>query len=231
MNGPVNVRDLGGLPLAGGGCTRHGVLLRGDASYDGDEPPAGVAWPPATVIDLRSARERARSPYPWAAGTAVIHRELFDAGDLDQMPRHGALMDVYRTMVATAGPGIAGLVEVLGAEQDPGPTLVHCSAGKDRTGAGIAALLLLAGVPQDVVVTDYQLTAGNMEHVLTRLVARGAIDRNGWQSEWATAPAGAIALVVDELAAAPGGPRGWFLAQGASEAAIDRYLDRITAAA
>ncbi|WP_182379443.1 tyrosine-protein phosphatase [Nocardioides sp. WS12] len=222
MTGPVNVRDVGGLPLVGGGVTRRGVLLRGDALYDGDEPPAHVTWPPATVIDLRSAKERDRSPYTWPEGVAIVSRELFDAADLGRMPREGALMSVYRELVANAGPGIAGLLDVMG----DGPTYLHCAAGKDRTGASVAALLLLAGVPEEAVVADYQRTESAMGGVLARLVERGAIDVDGWQPEWAEAPYEAVGLVIEAVTGHPDGPRGWFLENGATDAAIDRFLGR-----
>lgn len=224
MTGPVNVRDVGGLPLTGGGVTRSGVLLRGDALYDGDEPPAHVTWPPATVIDLRSAKERARSPYTWPEGTTRVVRELFDAAELGAMPRHGALLAVYRDLVAKAGPGIAGLLDLIG----DGPTYLHCAAGKDRTGASIAALLLLVGVPEDEVVADYQRTEPEMAGVLARLVDRGAIDADHWQPEWAATQADAIGLVIADVTGHPEGPRGWFLAHGASDAGIDRFLRRLT---
>jgi hypothetical protein len=54
--GLCNVRDVGGLPTENGPTTRAGVLYRSDAPQPGDRPPA---WPPRTVLDLRSTRERA----------------------------------------------------------------------------------------------------------------------------------------------------------------------------
>lgn len=222
--GPVNVRDVGGLPAAGGGTTRFGVLLRGDALYDGDGAPAHVDWPPATVIDLRSDRERARSPYSWPAGTTLVARQLFDAADLARMPRRGSLLDVYRDLVANAGPGMAGLLELLA---EKGPTYLHCAAGKDRTGVSVAALLLLAGVPEEAVVRDYRATAANIDGVLARLTALGALS-DDWDLSWAAMPPEAIALVVEAVTSHVDGPRGWFLAHGASAAAIDRFIERIT---
>lgn len=221
--GPANVRDVGGLPLAGGGVTRRGVLLRGDALYDGDTGPLHMAWPPAAVIDLRSDGERARSPYTWPEGTVVVARQLFDAAELARMPARGSLLDVYRDLVAHAGPGIAGLLDLLAED---GATYLHCAAGKDRTGASVAALLLLAGVPEHAVVADYQATAANMDRVLARLTALGALTSD-WDVSWAATPTEAIALVVDTVTAHRGGARGWFRAHGASEAAIERFIEHI----
>lgn len=223
-SGPVNVRDVGDLPLSSGGVTRSGVLLRGDALYDGDTAPGHVPWPPATVIDLRSDRERARSPYTWPAGTTLAARQLFDAADLARMPHRDSLLDVYRDLVAHAGSGIAGLLELMAED---GVTYLHCAAGKDRTGASVAALLLLAGVPEDAVVADYQATAANIDGVLARLTALGALS-DDWDLSWAASPPEAIGLVIETVTGHPDGPRGWFLAHGASDLAIDRFVRRIT---
>lgn len=223
VDGPVNVRDVGGLPLAGGGRTHSGVLLRGDALYHGDVAPNHVVWPPSTVIDLRSGSERARSPYQWPDGTTVIHRQLYDAADLAVMPAHSSLLGVYRDMVDRAGAGIAGLLDLMGSD---GATYLHCAAGKDRTGVSIAALLLLAGVPEEAVVADYRATAENIDGVLGRLIARGVLP-DDWDVSWAETPLDAIGLMVEAVAEHRGGPRGWFAAHGASDATIDRYLQRI----
>lgn len=54
-----NLRDVGGLPLVGGGAVHDGVLYRGDAPMVGDQDPEQRPWPPGSVIDLRSPEERA----------------------------------------------------------------------------------------------------------------------------------------------------------------------------
>lgn len=80
------------------------------------------------------------------------------------------------------------------------------------------------------MVADYQASAANIEGVLGRLTARGALPA-AWDRAWADTPAEAIALVVDAVASAPGGARGWFLRHGASEQSVERYVERITAPA
>lgn len=220
---PVNVRDVGGLPLADGGVTVTGVLTRGDALYAGDEPPGGMGWPPALVVDLRSGAERRRSPFPWPGATRVVSHELFDPGDLSRLPRNTDLLDVYRGMVAHAGRGIATLVDVM---PEGGGTYLHCSAGKDRTGTAVAALLLLAGVQEEAIIADYARTEVAMNGVLDRLVTVGALQRGAWDPAWAKAPAEAIKLVIDEVGSGARA-RSWFVARGASEAGIDRWVRRI----
>lgn len=222
---PVNVRDLGGLPLVGGGTTRSGVLLRGDAPYAGDVPPPGVAWPPRVVIDLRGSQERDRSPYTWPQGTKVHTSELHDPANLRRISKGAKLMSVYDAMVESAGPAIASLVELVGE----GPALVHCTAGNDRTGFVTIALLLLAGVEERAVIEDYRRTEAAMEAVMARLdLPREILDI--FDPGWALAPEEAARMMIDHVTGWPGGVRGWFLDHGATAAGIDRFRSAIRAA-
>ena len=164
----ANLRDLGGLPLVSGGNTQPGVLLRSDAPYAGDLAPAdlsdGIGWPPAAVIDLRSERERRRTPYPWPAGVAVAH-DLHEAGDVAVNGGLGLLAS-YQAILTTAAARVTAVPGLLATD---GPTLIHCAAGKDRTGIVVAVLLLLAGVEPEAVVADYLLTGPRMAGVIARL--------------------------------------------------------------
>jgi hypothetical protein len=102
----VNLRDLGGLPLRGGGITATGVLLRSDAPYDGDETPVHVTpWPPGTVIDLRSDKEVARSSYEWGDGTRMRHHPLHASAAPDALPRDADLAALYTYILARLSGG------------------------------------------------------------------------------------------------------------------------------
>lgn len=222
----ANLRDLGGLPLASGGRTLPGVLLRSDAPYAGDLDPAGlpdgVAWPPAAVIDLRAERERARSPYPWPTSTVTVAHELHDAGDLGRMPELG-LIAVYESILETAAERVTAVPGLLAAD---GPTLIHCAAGKDRTGIVVAVLLLLAGVEPEAVVADYLVTAAQMDGVIARLTAAGGLKPERAREEWFAAPEEAGRLVVETVTAHPGGVEGWYVEHGGDLAALERFRGR-----
>lgn len=226
MTCPANVRDLGGLPLTAGGVTRSGVLLRGDATYDGDDPPPSVVWPPRTVIDLRSSREWRTAAATWPDGTRVVRHPLFDAAALDVVPAEDALLTVYDGILTTAARSMAAVSGLLATD---GPALVHCAAGKDRTGVVVAALLLLAGVRPDAVAADYRRTEEAMPQVLERAFARGSLTRDRFHPIWAEAPQQAIDLVIDRIGGWPGGSRQWHLDHGAAPEAIDVFVARLTA--
>jgi len=236
----ANLRDLGGLPLAAGGATRPGVLYRSDAPYPGDGIPDTVpVWPPATVIDLRSPGED-ESGYAWPAGVSVYRAPLMSQAavvtalreDAARAPRRelpSSIEALYLQMLETAPGLLASFVNV--AANSGSPVLVHCTAGKDRTGVTVAVLLLVGGVEPGAVVADYTATAPNMSALLDRLRGLGRRIRIDADSELLGAPATAITAVVETLAGWPGGPQAWVQAHGALPADVRRWQDRLAGAA
>jgi len=103
-------------------------------------------WPPATVIDLRSPAEPL-GPHP-LAGVAAVHQvplgtslaPALAAAQTDEPD----LTFAYRHLTRDAAAEIAGIIGLVATA--PGPILVHCTAGKDRTGIVVGALLRAIGV-------------------------------------------------------------------------------------
>ena len=176
----ANLRDLAGLRLADGGTVPPGVLYRSDAPYPGDAVPDTVPeWPPATVIDLRSTGEAA-ARYCWPAGVTVHHVPLLrqaavvgadDSATRPARPLPANLEVVYRRMLDMIPHRLASMPGL--ATNSDGPVLVHCAAGKDRTGVAVAVLLLVGGAEPADVIADYTASAPNMTALLERLSALG----------------------------------------------------------
>ncbi len=76
----------------------------------------------------------------------------------------------YGAMVSEGGPMLTSAIHAL-ATGDALPAVLHCSAGKDRTGVLSALLLAFLGVPDETIVADYALSAAAMERLLERLKA------------------------------------------------------------
>jgi len=151
-----NARDLGGLPT-GTSTTRHGRIYR-TPRLDGLDAQgwtqlldAGVR----TLVDLRNPHEIE----PLVLPDALVrhHRPVEVWEDTDFMGRWSAVLDTpaYYGAALEAWPDlILGAVRAV-ADAPPGAVVIHCSAGRDRTGMLTAILLSLVGVPPDVIVEDY----------------------------------------------------------------------------
>ncbi|MFJ4030238.1 tyrosine-protein phosphatase [Paenarthrobacter sp. NPDC089989] len=178
---PVNLRDLGGLPVSGG-TTRPGVLLRSD---DVSVMPAAFAQQMiddgvTSVIDLRSAEEAlltGRGPLT-VPGVNYHHLALTSSvsgpEDIDR-----ELMSASTTP-AQVGTWYAGLLESQARQLALGVTLVamsdgatvfHCAAGKDRTGVFAAVVLSALGAAPETISADYAVTATRLPQLFPRLRA------------------------------------------------------------
>ncbi len=154
----ANLRDVGGYPAGDGRTTRWRTLLRsGSLHYAGEAASQTLAgYGVRTVLDLRTWEEADRAPSPPLAGPAVTRRiSLIAEGARGLDPRLDA---VYRYLIDERGDAIGQVVKMLAAP-DALPALVHCSAGKDRTGIVVGLVLSAVGVPDEIVAEDYGLSA------------------------------------------------------------------------
>jgi protein tyrosine/serine phosphatase len=189
LEGAVNVRDLGGLPTEDGRKTIEGRLLRADnlqelsaSDIERLVRDTGVT----TVVDLRSSTElESEGPAPLDAVAGVRHAHH------PVLPELGSATDVVAQALLTRSdqdrsryPGDPTCGHYLGYLEDrpdqvvaalrsiahsEGAALVHCAAGKDRTGVVVALALSAAGVRPEAVVADYAATGERIGAVLGRL--------------------------------------------------------------
>jgi hypothetical protein len=190
------------------------------------------------VVDLRSAGERGAG-HPLASdATEVVALPLLAAANPVRMAAEPAadaldLPAIYRDIVTTGAPALAEIVRA--AAERPTPVLVHCSAGKDRTGVAVAVVLLALGVPVEAIVADYRLTEANMPAVAKRLAGAWQGDDAAEVMELLTrtrpdlleAPAFAIEAVIDAIASHPGGAAGWLLEHGLEPETLDALRGRL----
>lgn len=176
-----NLRDLGGLPTRDGGRVRRGLAWRSTdlGRLDGDDAAAFARLGIRTVVDLRTARERDERPDRLPGGTSYVVADVLadstrltpaDFGAIFDDPRRAAqvlgggaaerfFVDAYREFVTlpSARAAYGRLFAALAAAPER-PVLFHCTTGKDRTGWGAAALLLLLDVPAEAVMEEYLLS-------------------------------------------------------------------------
>jgi len=231
-----NLRDLGGTS-ADGAIIRPGVLLRSAVPLDDDEPPPTVAWPPRRVLDLRSENESGPSHPLTAFGAAVRQISLLEAlrpdgpqaadpQTVEQM-RHGGLRALYLGMLQMAAGELVQVATAV-ADADGGPTLVHCTAGKDRTGVAVALMLRAVGVPREAVVADYLRTGEAMPAVVRRLGRLSGFDpARQLPRAYLALPPDAIGAVLDVWDAHEGGTEGWLAEAGADPDLVPRLRTRL----
>lgn len=217
-----NLRDIGGVTAADGRSVRSGLLLRSALPAADDLVPEDFAWPPSVVIDLRSPLELLEGHPLDSLGARVVNLPLLDTLQPgDHHDHDGTLASLYRQVHDYAAHLLVDLVTEI-ADAD-GPVLVHCAAGKDRTGIGVALVLRLLGVNHDEVLADYLLTND----------AREAIDRRlnrtyggGIPDAFYLVVPEALTEVMDMWDRHAGGVEGWFLASGGVADIVERLRER-----
>lgn len=176
LEGAYNVRDIGGYPTHDGRQTRWRTLLRADSLHR-LTPTAQrqlLDYGLGQVVDLRYSGEVSASPNPFAASEAVRYHNipLFQpppANPTAATPPPPPSLDGLYRMILDYFPGqIKGVMENL-LTHNGSAALVHCSAGKDRTGVIVALLLDNAGVPHEHIVHDYALTGGYLAPIMDDL--------------------------------------------------------------
>ncbi|MGW0660798.1 tyrosine-protein phosphatase [Streptodolium elevatio] len=255
----LNARDVGGLPLAGGGSTRAGVLMRcetPDLLTDEAVARLSSAYGVRHVFDLRSVGEGlpvvqwpgiVRHSMPLLgrrAGAAQDADEARGVGDIsagqvdvlgDDADLDLATVDVhgagrlYMGMAERGKDAFAQALRLL-TDDDAGPTLVHCTAGKDRTGVLVALLLSVVGVERQAIVDDYSATRIHLREMFRR------IDRIPSQPRLQPGTPAAAALrdaapesmeaFLDAVGERYGTAAEFFLKAGAEPVWIERWRER-----
>jgi len=186
----LNFRDFGGWETADGARIARGKLYRSASFHDASEADIEKlnAMGLRFLVDLRRPEERLHEPSKWtsescrvifseeSAGAepvlpphlvALLQSDLSPQSTRDYMlslyreiPYDARLIRLYRDWFAELGKGGAGVI--------------HCAAGKDRTGVGCALTLLALGVDEAAVFADYEFTnqAVDLERRMPRIQER-----------------------------------------------------------
>ncbi|HKA49831.1 MAG TPA: tyrosine-protein phosphatase [Candidatus Dormibacteraeota bacterium] len=152
-----NARDLGGLPT-GDGHTRFGRIIRSDDLNRLTEVGRRAMFDHGitTIVDLRGPVERRLSPPALGDHPGYRHRSFVEENP-DSSRELGTVADTYIWMLDAMRARVGAILHTIAAAP-PGGVVVHCFAGKDRTGVVSALLLSVAGVPRDVIAEDYALS-------------------------------------------------------------------------
>jgi protein-tyrosine phosphatase len=210
--------------------TRHGVVIRSDnvSSLNADGVQAMWEYGVNTVIDLRTETEAANFPSPFAApdyGPRYLNLPLIDDPFMARVNDTDGIPQRYRLMIDHRQEAFGQIFSALARIE--GPAVIHCYAGKDRTGLVAAMLLSLAGVDEAAIAADY---------------AETDIHLAGRYAEWlASATPERLASMRDELRCEPewmlgvlehidrtwGGVEGYLAAAGMPPAEIEALQTKL----
>jgi protein tyrosine/serine phosphatase len=185
------------------------------------------------VVDLRTGEElRLEGPGPLVADgrIEIRHRSLY--------PEKGRLTDVMISRADGERPAVGYYLRylrdrpdsIVGALHDiataDGAVLVHCAAGKDRTGVVVALALAAAGVERSAIVADYVRTGERIGAIMAQLRASETYraDLEPYTDESRKPQAEIIERVLEVLDSEHGGPLGWLDEQGFDPAPLRARL-------
>lgn len=225
-----NVRDLGGLRTRDGRVTCWGRVVRSEAPELLTERGVRALreYGIRTILDLRDPLERPPQP-PRIAGISALHVSVLDLADrafFAALPAGTSIHSRYRELLERWPSRFAQAFSTLAGAQRGG-VLIHCQAGRDRTGLIAALLLSLAGVEAQLIAQDYALSAARLaphfEGAGTPPPA--GIAPRAWLRGSNVSPSRAILDLLDGFDV-----RGYLLAAGCSEAVLDAAVGRLLVA-
>ena len=249
LDGPSNYRDLGGLPVTGGGSTRFGLVYRADRLCTLSEADlrrleaAGIRH----VFDLRSETEATDFPDRLPAGAAYVRLpmtsdETFQARTIYERIVDGHIQSYgeaemvagYVRILQNFGPSFARIVGQVARGE---PVVIHCTAGKDRTGLAAMLLLDLAGVAAEHVVADYALSSQRRPSLLydhteakslRPLLEDQGLDPARFAPLWEARPA-VMSVTLEQLHDRWGGAAGYLADAGMDGAGLAAARARLQA--
>jgi protein tyrosine/serine phosphatase len=242
LDGAVNVRDLGGLPTRTGGTVARRRLIRSDNLQGLSSRDVALLvdeYGVRTVADLRTGVEvdsEGPGPLHDRPEVEIRHLSLFpekgertdaaatepdapvvlpwqDNEDRAERRRQGAAA-VYLGYLEDRADSILESLRLIAGS--PGATIVHCAAGKDRTGVVVALALDEVGVERDAIVADYARSAEVIEDIFDRLRSSRtyAGDMANADADKQAPRAATIEKLLEALDEQYGGASGWLRAHG-----------------
>jgi protein-tyrosine phosphatase len=175
LDGTSNTRDIGGYVNGDGDVVRWRQILRSDrlSELTPEDFRKLEAIGVKTVIDLRTEREQQRDPTVWVGEhpPRILHFPIGDARNEwfsaqrrllksnrfteDESLQH--MVAAYRMIAEEGAESLRQTMDVV-LDSSNWPVLIHCSAGKDRSGVAIALILEALGVDRATIMDDFLLT-------------------------------------------------------------------------
>ena len=233
-DGCPNARDLGGLPTTGGARTRWGTIIRSDSPNR--LTPVGeqalIDHGIRTIVDLRLPDEAIEFAHPFARpgphGIVYVNVSFIDPNEGAPVAAPISLADEYKRMLGVFSQRVGAIMRAIAGAADGG-VLIHCAAGKDRTGLTCALLLDLVGVPRQIIAEDYALSLECMREQTEAWIASEPAKRAERELEaerWNPLPRvmlDAFAFIDESY----GGTEAYLVSAGVRQSEIARLRERL----
>jgi protein-tyrosine phosphatase len=186
LAGVANFRDIGGYKTTDGHHLKKNILFR-SGELSGATTKDQEILKSLRIryeIDLRTDTERKESPSRWSGTPPKVvsvsvgrprdsnpTSDLSNNRDLQNAAQAKIYMQQATARLALDGAADIGQVLSRLAEGDE-PALIHCSAGKDRTGVTVAVLMTLLQIPRDQVYQEYLKSNEAVDQQIQRAKAR-----------------------------------------------------------
>jgi protein-tyrosine phosphatase len=185
----------------------------------------------------RGVRIELRSLYPDSERDADSERDVdlvasavkpWDARYEDESPQEPPVIQAYLGYLRRPDSIVAAVRAIACAE---GAVLVHCAAGKDRTGVVVALALDAAGFDRATIVADYLATTQRIDAIVARLLKSPLYREQleGHDSSRHAPPPGTIERVLELIDQRHGGSVAWLLANGLDESELQLLRRRLSA--
>jgi protein-tyrosine phosphatase len=223
--GLANARDLGGLPVKDGRI-RQGALIRTESLTRLEDPDvlrdAGVSL----IVDLRRPGESVE-PHPFADDDIYVNLPVEDPADVKDID---STMGALYLAMLDARPDLFAAALGSMAEAEPGAVLVHCAAGKDRTGLVVALALGVAGAEPETTAADYAVTGERLRPFVEKYLStiEDEQQREFWRGHQAT-PVAFMLDVLDHLEREYGGVEPYLRTGGINDEQLRALRERLVA--
>jgi protein-tyrosine phosphatase len=178
----------------------------------------------------RGVRIELRSLYPDSVESSELDSDAikpWEASNEHESPDEQPVVRAYMGYLRQRPDSIVGAVRAIACAR--GAVLVHCAAGKDRTGVVVALALDAAGVDRATIVADYLATAERIDAIVARLLSsplyRDQLEGNDSRRH-APLP-GTIERVLELVDERHGGSVAWLLTNGLDESELQRLRRRL----
>ena len=185
---------------------------------------------PGPITREPRVRIEHRSLYPRTGGNTDLDAasvNLWPPTGSNEWPDESRVVQAYLSYMAARPDSIVASIRTIA--NAPGAVLVHCAAGKDRTGVVVALALDAAGVDRTAIVSDYLATAGRIDAIMARLVSSPTYrsELEGHDPRTHAPIEGTIERLFELVDEGFGGSAAWLSANGLTNPELDRLRRRI----